>query len=31
MTLVEASKEGEANWVKTIIDNSRDMLSFQES
>ena len=31
MTLVEASKEGEDNWVKTIIDNSRDMLSFQES
>ena len=31
MTLVEASKEGEENWVKTVIDNSRDMLSFQES
>ena len=31
MTLVEASKEGEANWVKTIIDHSRDLLSFQES
>jgi cyclohexanone monooxygenase len=31
MSLVEASKEGEENWVKTIIDNSRDMLSFQES
>ena len=31
MSLVEVSKEGEEDWVKTIIDNSRDMLSFQES